>query len=74
MTLVPFSKMPTPKVTTVLPAEEVTDEAVASVRTPGVLPTAMPRAVAAGISILLKPTAKLLTTVTSMFTALLQAA
>ena len=33
VTLFPFSKMPTPKVTMVLPAEEVTDEAVASVRT-----------------------------------------
>ena len=31
--------------------------AVASVSTPGVLPTAMPRAVAAGTSMLLKPTA-----------------
>ena len=36
--------------------------AVASVRTPGVLPTAMPRWVQAGTSMLLNPTAKLLTT------------
>src|SRR5258708_6438611 len=36
--------------------------AVASVSTPGVLPTAIFRAVAAGMSMLLKPTAKLLTT------------
>src|SRR5262245_37038257 len=36
--------------------------AVASVRTPGVLPTQTPRAVAAGTSTLLNPTAKLLTT------------
>ena len=36
--------------------------AVASVSTPGVLPTQTPRAVHAGTSTLLKPTAKLLTT------------
>jgi len=36
--------------------------AVASVKAPGVLPTQIPRAVAAGTSTLLNPTAKLLTT------------
>ena len=36
--------------------------AVASVSTPGVLPTQMPRSVHGGTSMLLKPTAKLLTT------------